>query len=119
MLRFVVLEHAAPQGTHWDFMLETREALITWALAQPPDAAPQVAAEALPDHRKDYLDYEGAVSGDRGSVTRWDHGTYQLRRHDLDEIAVVLSGATLIGEVMLRRSAADPARWTLSYLPYA
>ncbi len=119
MPRFVVLEHAAPQGTHWDFMLETRETLTTWALAQPPDAAPQVAAKALPDHRKAYLDYEGPVSGERGSVTRWDRGTYQLRRHDMDEIAVVLSGATLIGELTLRRCADNPAQWTLSYVPYA
>jgi hypothetical protein len=119
MLRFVVLEHAAPQGTHWDFMLETQEALATWALDQPPDSAPQVAAKALPDHRKAYLDYEGPVSGDRGSVTRWDRGTYQLRRHDLDEIAIVLSGETLLGEVTLRRSPDDPTLWTLSYLPYA
>ena len=119
MPRFVVLKHTAPRGTHWDFMLETQEALTTWALAQPPDAAPQVAAEALPDHRKAYLDYEGPISDQRGSVTRWDRGTFQLRRSDLDEITLVLSGETLIGEVTLRRSAADPAQWTFSYLPYA
>jgi len=116
--RFVVLKHTAPRGTHWDFMLEAQETLTTWALAQPPDAAPQVAAETLPDHRKAYLDYEGPISHQRGSVTRWDRGTYQLRRHGPDEIAVVLAGESLIGEVTLRRSADDPAQWMLSYVPY-
>jgi len=116
--RFVVLEHTGPQGLHWDFMLETQEALTTWAIAEPPDAAPQVAAEALPDHRKAYLDYEGPISDERGSVTRWDRGTYQLQRHDLDEIVVVLAGETLVGEVTLRRSTDDPAQWTFSYVPY-
>jgi hypothetical protein len=100
-------------------MLETQGGLTTWALAKPPDAAPQVAADALPDHRTAYLDYEGPISDERGSVTRWDRGTYQLRRQDLDEIVVVLAGGTLAGEVTLRRSTDDLARWRFSYMPYA
>lgn len=117
MRRFVVLEHSGPRGVHWDFMLEISGALATWALAQSPDAAPQVAAEALPDHRTAYLDYEGPISDGRGSVTRWDRGTYQLLRHEPDEIAVVLSGSILLGEVTLRCSADDPTLWTFAYLP--
>jgi hypothetical protein len=119
MPRFAVLQHDSPQGRHWDFMLETREALATWALAEPPDAAAAIAAEVLPDHRTAYLDYEGPVSEGRGSVTRWDRGTYQLNRYEADEVVAVVAGEILIGEITLRRSPEDPAQWTFSYVPFA
>jgi len=74
MPRYVILEHDAADGRHWDFMLAGGEALATWALAERPDAAGPVAARSLADHRVAYLDYEGPISGGRGSVTRWDQG---------------------------------------------
>lgn len=118
MPRFVVLQHDAPRGRHWDFMLETQGALATWSLAEAPDAAAEIAAEALADHRREYLEYEGPVSEDRGSVTRWDRGEYELRRYDRDEIIAVVAGDNLIGEVRLRRSPDDPGRWVFSFTPY-
>ena len=62
MPRFAVLEHDHP-FLHWDFLLETGDALRTWRLHAPPDAEGTIAAEELPDHRLEYLDYEGRVSG--------------------------------------------------------
>ncbi len=118
MPRFVVLEHQTPVARHWDFMLETASALATWSLAEPPDAAPTIPARMLPDHRLAYLEYEGPISDNRGSVTRWDHGTYELRRYDRDEVAAVVAGEKLIGEVTLRRSTGDPDAWTFSFAPY-
>jgi hypothetical protein len=100
-------------------MLEIPTALAAWALAKAPDAAAAIAAEALPDHRLDYLDYEGPISGGRGSVTRWDRGTYQLRRHEPDELVAVVAGEILIGEVALRRSPDAPGPWTFAYTPFA
>jgi hypothetical protein len=116
--RFVVLEHQTPQTRHWDFMLETASALATWSLAEPPDAAATISARVLPDHRLAYLEYEGPISDSRGSVTRWDHGTYELRRYDRDEVAAVVAGEKLIGEVTLRRATDDPDAWTFSFAPY-
>lgn len=37
-------------------------------------------AQRLPDHRRLYLDYEGAVSGNRGHVSRLARGTYRLEQ---------------------------------------
>jgi hypothetical protein len=99
-------------------MLEAQGALATWALSEPPDAAAIVAAEALPDHRMDYLDYEGPISEGRGSVTRWDRGTFELRRYEPDELVAVVSGEILIGKVTLRRSPDAPGQWTLSFVPF-
>ena len=111
MPRFVVLEHDSPRGLHWDLMLEQGGVLLTWALAQPPDAAGPIPAEALPDHRPAYLDYEGPVSGGRGSVTRWDAGTCELEHQSDDELTVVLEGKRLSGRARLRRASGPPAQW--------
>ena len=119
MPRFVILQHESPRGCHWDFMLEARDALATWSMAEPPDAASAIPAEALPDHRMAYLEYEGPISAGRGSVTRWDHGTFELRRYDRDQVIAVVAGKRLIGEVTIRCTPDAPSRWTFSYTPYA
>ena len=117
MPRFVVLEHETAGGRHWDFMLETGDVLATWALDGPPDAASQIAARALPDHRKAYLDYEGPVSDNRGSVTQWDAGTYQLEHRSETQLEATLSGTRLDGRATLVRSPDDPDQWRFCFAP--
>lgn len=111
MPRFAVLQHDSPRGLHWDFLLEHEGALLTWALPQPPDVADTLPADKLPDHRLDYLDYEGPVSGNRGAVVRWDQGTCRFERRTDDAIVVALDGERLIGRATLQRRAGDPAGW--------
>ena len=92
MPRFVILRHDSPQGVHFDLMLEAGEVLKTWSLPQPPEPGVEMACNSLPDHRLLYLDYEGPISGDRGSVSRWDRGTYCIERQDEREWIVELAG---------------------------
>lgn len=79
MPRFVVLLHEKKEDVHWDLMLEAGDALATWAM--PPRPLPleslTVRARRLPDHRRAYLDYEGPVGGDRGTVRRVDSGRFE------------------------------------------
>lgn len=117
MPRFVVLEHDSPRGLHWDFMLERDPLLATWALDQPPDADGPLAAEQLFDHRPDYLDYEGRISGGRGTVTRWDGGTYDLVTRSDRAWTVVLMGRRLIGEAILLRLSGCDSAWEFIFLP--
>jgi hypothetical protein len=81
MPRFVILSHDHP-SPHWDFMLEQGEALRTWRLAEVPRPGRTLPAEPLPDHRKAYLDYEGPVSGGRGTVAQVDAGKYCILESD-------------------------------------
>ena len=76
MPHYVILTHDHP-FLHWDFMLEQAGVLLTWRLLSEPAVGAEVRAERLADHRLAYLDYEGPVSGGRGSVVRWDYGTYE------------------------------------------
>jgi hypothetical protein len=79
--RFVILRHLfqPPAGGHWDVMLETDSALATWSIApqHPVGNSFTCTATRLPDHRKEYLEYEGEISGNRGTVTRVSSGTYE------------------------------------------
>lgn len=110
MPRFVVLRHEMPAGaarpSHWDFMLECGGVLRTWALPQLPNAFEPQIVESLPDHRLAYLEYEGEVSGGRGSVSRWDAGSYEPANADGSSDASLIirvAGSQLCGEVKLAR----------------
>ena len=119
MPRYVILLHEMPpaseRATHWDFMLEDGDTLMTWALASELRAGESVTARQLPDHRRDYLEYEGPVSGDRGSVTRWDEGEFQWLQQSDERLSVSLSGIRLSGVAVLETAdqAADQ-RWSVS-----
>ena len=79
MHRFVILHHQSPTDEHWDVMLETDSALTTWSVPPLLSMGESFACPAtrLPDHRKHYLDYEGKITGNRGTVARIDAGTYE------------------------------------------
>ena len=81
MLDFVILYHELPVGlprvSHWDLMLRDGDRLLTWALDADPLTESQAMGQRLPDHRLEYLQFEGPISGNRGSVTRIASGTFR------------------------------------------
>ena len=110
MPRFAVLTHDHPY-LHWDFLLEAGGALRAWRLAAPPAHA--IDATALPDHRLMYLDYEGPVGGGRGTVTRWDGGTYAVERWGPERIELILDGDQICGPIRLVHI--DGTEWRLEH----
>jgi hypothetical protein len=117
MPQYVILDHETQSGRHFDFMLDMGGVLKTWSLPQPIRPGVEIDAQQLPDHRPAYLDYEGPVSGDRGSVTRWDGGTYNVQRQSESELIVRLTGEKLIGQVSLQRSPAAHNCWRCIFTP--
>jgi hypothetical protein len=113
MPRFVLLEHDHPI-LHWDFMLESGEALRTWRLLAFPEAGKDVAAEALADHRTAYLDYEGPVSNQRGTVKRVEWGTYSTEGETPGRVFLRLQGRKLTGTVLLEQAAGQVWQFSLS-----
>ncbi len=81
--RTVQLLHELPDGTsHVDWMIARdragREPLISFRLQRRIDElkpGQRMVAERITDHRPAYLDYEGPVSDERGSVRRLAWGT--------------------------------------------
>jgi hypothetical protein len=115
--RFVILRHQSPHGEHFDFMLEAGGMLKTWALPRPPGLGAEMDCEALADHRIEYLDYEGPISGERGAVTQWDRGTYTLQRRDDTQWTLQLTGQILTGQATFLRLTANHDRWRFSLAP--
>jgi hypothetical protein len=111
MPRFIILRHEDTGGVHFDFMVETGDVLRTWRLPEPPRPGVAMSCEALPDHRQAYLDYQGPVSGDRGSVTRWDWGEYQVVRQSTVLWEVHLAGEKLLGTATFCRQLEDSSSW--------
>lgn len=115
MPSFVVLIHDYP-SLHWDFMLEKEARLRTWRLAKGPLEPGPIEAEALADHRLAYLDYEGPVSGNRGSVRRLDRGEYTLIEETSSRVAIQIAGAVLAGAAVLQRDG-ESSYWTFVLTP--
>jgi hypothetical protein len=101
--RFVILEHQW-EGIHWDLMVETDPSgpLRTWAIDSEPVPGRDLPARALADHRREYLTYEGEVSGGRGTVRRWDEGTCSVEVWGPERVRLVLDGNQLDGVAELR-----------------
>ena len=96
MPRFVILNHDHP-FPHFDLMLEAGSKLRTWRLLGLPTDVREIRAEPLGDHRIDYLEYEGPVSGGRGRVIRWDAGSYGIRGESAEKLTVQLAGSRCRG----------------------
>ena len=99
--RLVILEHDHP-FLHWDLLLEEECSARTWRLLRKPCLGEPIAAEPLPDHRLMYLDYEGVVSGDRGSVKRFLAGTYQPMSDQTGVLAFSLFNNSFAESVLIR-----------------
>lgn len=110
MPRYVILEHDHP-SLHWDFMLEANGVLRTWRLLLPPTPGERVPATPSFDHRLHYLDYEGPVGNDRGTVRRWDAGVFEWLEDGPERVVVRLEGLRLQGTAGLERKG-DNGRLT-------
>ena len=84
--------------------------LLTLILA----ACLTLAAAAPRDVRPLCPGYERPVSGDRGTVTQWAAGTYELLADSGDELALRLASARLTGTARLARNPGNPQRWVFS-----
>jgi bifunctional non-homologous end joining protein LigD len=111
---FVVQKHRASH-LHYDFRLEDRGVLKSWAIPKGPSLDPAVKrlAMAVEDHPLDYAEFEGVIPEGEyggGTVMLWDRGDYQPEGIDDVEAAMrkgdfkfVLNGSKLKGSwVMVR-----------------
>lgn len=106
MPRFALLFHNHPLP-HFDLLLEAGPHAWTWRLASLPVPDTEVAAERIADHRLLYLDYEGAISGGRGTVTRQDSGSFTWVLNTPSHIIVALQGQRFQGQLALNQRGSE------------
>jgi hypothetical protein len=115
--RFVVQEHTTPAGVHWDLMLEQGEALTTFRLEQPPQAAREgiVRAVNICDHPLRFLTYEGPVQKGTGQVRIVDRGSCDVVDEAGGVITLQFRGTILQGGFALRQ--VEGVSWQLAPRP--
>ena len=125
MLVYVVQKHMSSH-LHYDFRLEWRAVLLSWAVPKGPSLDPAVKRLAMQteDHPFEYVDFEGVIPAGQygaGTVMLWDRGTWQPENSDVDasmqkgEIKFSLYGKKLQGSWVLVRTrgfGSNPARST-------
>ena len=108
--RFAVLDHDWPTP-HRDLFLERDGVLLSWRLPWDVNEPFPLDAVATAPHRLHYLDYEGPVDGDRGTVTRWDSGPLEWVAGSSDILMFHLDGAYYQGFFELREY--QDGRWLM------
>ena len=102
--------------SHWDLLLQREDRLLAWALEGNPLLVPgRHRAHPLPDHRLVYLDFEGPLSADRGSVTRWDRGPLEWLESPAGHWMAQIEGSRANGQLSLVPS--QRGFWWLSFAP--
>jgi len=109
LLRYVVQEHQA-RNLHYDFRLEIKGVLKSWAVPKgiPTQAGIKRLAVQVEDHPVDYIDFTGVIpKGEYGAgvVKIWDKGKYKIIDGELrrGSFKFELSGKKLGGNYVLVR----------------
>lgn len=114
-LRFVIQKHDATR-LHYDFRLENKGTMLSWAVTKGPslDPADKRLAVEVEDHPLGYGDFEGTIPKGQyggGTVMLWDRGYWAPEPgfEDVDkaikagELKFVLEGERLHGSWVLVR----------------
>jgi bifunctional non-homologous end joining protein LigD len=112
-LSYVIQKHRAT-ALHYDFRLEWKGVMLSWAVPKGPSLDPSVKRMAMPteDHPLEYNKFEGIIPAGEyggGTVMIWDNGTWQPETPDVDaalkkgDLKFSLHGEKLQGSWVLVR----------------
>lgn len=102
---FVIQQHDAT-NMHFDFRIEVKDALASWAVPKGLSTDPEDKRLAIrtEDHDLDYADFEGVIPPSEygaGAVIVWDTGSYENRTEE-DGKSVDICDALDNGHAVIR-----------------
>jgi len=108
---YIVQKHVAEKrGLHYDFRLQYKDVLRSWAVTgnnEPPTEAGRVTMIRVEDHPIDWADFQGVIpTGDygAGTVETWDKGTYTFRSDPSEsKWSITIYGTKLMGDYSILR----------------
>lgn len=98
---FVIQKHKAAH-LHYDFRLESKGVLKSWAVPKEPPVEENVKRLAIQveDHKLGYEKFEGEIPKGEygaGTVEIWDRGSFMPLKFNSKEIIIELKGNKLNG----------------------
>jgi bifunctional non-homologous end joining protein LigD len=125
-LLFVIQKHRASQ-LHYDFRLEFKGVLLSWAVPKGPSLDPSVKRLAMQveDHPLEYGKFEGVIPEGEyggGTVMLWDNGEWIPESDDVEaalekgDMKFTLEGKKLRGSWVLVRTRAFGSKPDKSWL---
>ncbi len=102
---FTIQKHQAT-NLHYDFRLEMKGVLKSWALPKIPPRTKGTKRLAIQveDHPISYATFHGTIPEGNygaGKVEIWDNGTYELIEKDPKKLEIKLHGKKLNGNYVL------------------
>jgi bifunctional non-homologous end joining protein LigD len=125
-LGYVIQKHRAT-ALHYDFRLEWKGVLLSWAVPKGPSLDPSVKRMAMQveDHPLEYAKFEGIIPAGEyggGTVMVWDKGIWTPESPDVDaalkkgDLKFALRGKKLRGSWVLVRLRQRPGESRTSWL---
>ncbi|MCC6680006.1 MAG: hypothetical protein IT445_03795 [Phycisphaeraceae bacterium] len=109
-----LLLHKLAESEHYDWLIARpdQDRLWTARLWQPSGQWRELGSFELieiPPHRREYLTYQGPISGDRGHVQRIDAGTVRIESWNEKKATLQVAMRHFSGRIELCHIAGD--RW--------
>jgi bifunctional non-homologous end joining protein LigD len=125
-LAFVIQKHRAT-ALHYDFRLEWKGVMLSWAVPKGPSLDPKIKRMAMQveDHPIEYNRFEGIIPAGEyggGTVMIWDRGTWTPESEDVDaalargDLKLRLEGKKLRGSWVLVRTRPRPGQTRAAWL---
>jgi len=113
---FVVQKHQASH-LHWDFRIEDKGVLKSWAIPKEPPKTKGLKRLAIKveDHPVEYAKFEGEIKEGygKGTVKIWDKGNFEFEDKKRDKLVFDLNGQKMKGKYVLIKTKYAKNSWLL------
>ena len=120
--RFSIAKHEMPANSsrhsHFDLFLESEGTLMTWELTSLLTSQNNQVVRRLANHRLVYLDFQGPLSDDRGTVKLVDTGSLEWVTLESERLIGRINGQTTDGKLTLTSEGSSINDvWNLTFEP--